>query len=933
MAPRSAVAGAGRVGATDALQSGRGNDGGVRLRTSIFGVAAALLALALASGCKDDAAITDDSLVDRDEVAPTVTFLRPADGDILTGRVEVEIDAEDAFEVASLDLRVDGDSVTLSTQAPPWIWMWDSSTATPGVHTLAAHVWDAAGNEGVATIEVTVERDVCPAGDCPPTEVFWVQPSPGPVTGSLVLEAAAIDDRGVAEIRYFADGAEIGRASGPFDIVWDSGTVTEGPHVLEAVATDTSGQELDTALEITVDRSPPEVDLARPDDVDVVHDVLAFDAALSDASGVARVEIRVAEETLAELTDVGDAVSGMVSTAQLPAGAYTLQAVAWDRVGLEGEDDRAFVIDRPPTVEIVSPTEGEVVTNLVTVRVEAADDVEIQDVLLFDGERELGVVVDGELEWDPGFGREQRVLSARATDLRGQSVEFGVTVQLDRAFPLDVLVCDDGCVPLEDGQVLQDTAILRPVTDPEVATLVGATVHVADETLASSAEAPFDLVVDTTALDDGEYTLVLTATADGRDVTAARDIRVNNCDRDNDQALAEACGGGDCDDLEPGYRPGAPDFVGDDLDQNCDGLDGEDGDGDDHASIDSGGGDCDDLDEEVYPCPSDRLGTCSDRVTDDANCGGCGMACELGLSCVDAECLCDREECVEGSPSDYAFDVPATFFHTIVIEEDDSIGLDVDDDGEIDNRFGPLLQALGEVFGGDGNATIAFLIGRGDLRMGAAWPTLEGPVEMQDDVTLDFFDLDDVDGNPSTRDHYRVDPASFLPGTATPRSRFARGTIAQSRYDAGPAPVFRMIFPLGNVLLPLVVTRAQVSGVVGQDENGLTFTQATVGGAIRYEDLIDALNAYLRSPICSCLQLDEPLITEGRLCTGEFETESCNSPTQEVCGAIAANCGLLVPILRGQTDIDLDDDRRADSYSVYIHLAGSGTHLDGLAEE
>lgn len=73
------------------------------------------------------------------------------------------------------------------------------------------------------------------------------------------------------------------------------------------------------------------------------------------------------------------------------------------------------------------------------------------------------------------------------------------------------------------------------------------------------------------------------------------------CDVDCDGIAAPgACGGADCDDLDPAIRPGVPDPVGDGVDQNCDGLDGEDVDGDGVPALASGGADCDDLDPSTY---------------------------------------------------------------------------------------------------------------------------------------------------------------------------------------------------------------------------------------------------------------------------------------------------------------------------------------------
>ena len=59
--------------------------------------------------------------------------------------------------------------------------------------------------------------------------------------------------------------------------------------------------------------------------------------------------------------------------------------------------------------------------------------------------------------------------------------------------------------------------------------------------------------------------------------------------------------GGDCDDGDAAVHPGAPDPVGDGVDQNCDGPDGVDADGDGSLAPSSGGDDCRDDDPSIRP--------------------------------------------------------------------------------------------------------------------------------------------------------------------------------------------------------------------------------------------------------------------------------------------------------------------------------------------
>lgn len=80
---------------------------------------------------------------------------------------------------------------------------------------------------------------------------------------------------------------------------------------------------------------------------------------------------------------------------------------------------------------------------------------------------------------------------------------------------------------------------------------------------------------------------------------------------------------GDCDDGDPSIFLGAPDAVGDGVDNDCDGLDGVDADGDRFASTASGGEDCDDADPAISPAALERCDAggvdedCDGLVNDD----------------------------------------------------------------------------------------------------------------------------------------------------------------------------------------------------------------------------------------------------------------------------------------------------------------------------
>jgi hypothetical protein len=112
----------------------------------------------------------------------------------------------------------------------------------------------------------------------------------------------------------------------------------------------------------------------------------------------------------------------------------------------------------------------------------------------------------------------------------------------------------------------------------------------------------FDDGPHTTPISDAITFMVLAPAEDTDDTDAVDTDALDTVDDDND-SYSEAQG--DCNDANPAINPAATDLVGDGFDQNCDGVDGFDGDGDGFASEITGGDDCDDTDASTYPGATD----------------------------------------------------------------------------------------------------------------------------------------------------------------------------------------------------------------------------------------------------------------------------------------------------------------------------------------
>jgi len=93
-----------------------------------------------------------------------------------------------------------------------------------------------------------------------PFAVLIVAPSSGSqVAGRLTLEATVPIGVNLSGIQFRLDGMELGLKGivSPYVMTWDSAQVPDGPHVLSAFATDSSGVSASAAVTIHVANLPP----------------------------------------------------------------------------------------------------------------------------------------------------------------------------------------------------------------------------------------------------------------------------------------------------------------------------------------------------------------------------------------------------------------------------------------------------------------------------------------------------------------------------------------------------------------------------------------------------------------------------------------------------------------------------------------------------
>jgi hypothetical protein len=187
-----------------------------------------------------------------DTTAPSVAIATPLDQSHVSGPVAVTANATDDVGVVGVQFQVDGASLGAEILAAPYALSWVSATSANGPHTLTAIARDAAGNRAQSAVSVFVSNAT--ADTTQPAVTITSPANQATATGSVTISASSTDNVGVVGVQFQVDGTAIGNetATAPYSIVWNSASVSDGPHTITAIARDAAGNSSASSVTIAV---------------------------------------------------------------------------------------------------------------------------------------------------------------------------------------------------------------------------------------------------------------------------------------------------------------------------------------------------------------------------------------------------------------------------------------------------------------------------------------------------------------------------------------------------------------------------------------------------------------------------------------------------------------------------------------------------------
>jgi hypothetical protein len=357
--------------------------------------------------------------VNNDVTPPVVTITSPAVGSVLQGVVTVAVEASDERWGEPRVNFWDGTKLLGSDTTAPYSLSWDLTQVPGGPHNLIVKAYDVAGNEGTASITVTVSQPGTASYDSTLQVPRCVS------VGALCDSGSYLTGRGTLEPELNQPNTLQGScADGPGGLHYDES--------LDRIRVYTAdGSPFEPGKQVTVEVSVWATYLYRSDYLDLYY--------AADANNPVWTY-------LTTMMPGGSNARKLYASYVLPSGAvqavrgrfrYGGSAMPCGSGGYDDHDDLVFAVATDvmaPTVSLTAPSAGSTVSGTATVSASASDNRGVIRVEFFDGATLLGTDTTAPyaLSWNTaGVSNGGHTLMARAYDAAGnvgQSAQVQVAV-------------------------------------------------------------------------------------------------------------------------------------------------------------------------------------------------------------------------------------------------------------------------------------------------------------------------------------------------------------------------------------------------------------------------------------------------------------------------------------------------------------------------
>jgi subtilisin-like proprotein convertase family protein len=312
-----------------------------------------------------------------DNFLPAIGFVQMVNNAFVKGTVPLLVTGSNGETSMRVSIAINGPSTAVAAQmiamgSNYFGWSWDTTAYPDGTYVIGATTTDAAGNTAAAgPFSLSVDNTAPVLAIAGPASGIFV-------SGAVTLDLSGTADANANFTQYKVDGGpwmpSVPGWAQSFQV--DTTALADGAHRLSARVVDLAGWSAEGYVDVVVNNANPVLALVSPWEGDQLQG-----QATARARASAFLPITAVTFTLDGVARAGgpSALSGFfelpIDTTQLGDGEHILSAAATDASGKTvAATGVAFSVDNtPPSLGVLSPSEGARVAGDLRVVVEASD--------------------------------------------------------------------------------------------------------------------------------------------------------------------------------------------------------------------------------------------------------------------------------------------------------------------------------------------------------------------------------------------------------------------------------------------------------------------------------------------------------------------------------------------------------------------------------
>ena len=197
------------------------------------------------------------------------------------------------------------------------------------------------------------------------------------IFGTTTFTASATDNVKVSLVQFLLDNVNLSGPilSNPYSLLVDTNLITNGSHILIAVAKDSTGNtSTSTPINIIVDNSSPALSWTSPAIGSIVTGIVPLAVAATSGTGISKVEFFMNTSTLIGVSTSNPYIVNWNTQTLVQGNTYSLYAKAYGKNGKTTTSSNVNLTIKditPPSVSITSPRNGTSVSRNTTINIQA----------------------------------------------------------------------------------------------------------------------------------------------------------------------------------------------------------------------------------------------------------------------------------------------------------------------------------------------------------------------------------------------------------------------------------------------------------------------------------------------------------------------------------------------------------------------------------